>query len=214
MGLLAVMKKVLQMTDKNIYQRINSVMKDCTYLQKENAGMGKGVRYDDVIAMLRPLMISEGIVIRVEQISFKLLDGLGGGRQNLFEGLYRLDLINMDNPTDIMSQTATGQGMDAGDKSPGKAQTYAVKTMLVKGFALETGVDEESRAEKLEAIEALISPDQHRQLESLLGEEIDGVVKWNSLHRKVLGAYKIANLVDLPECKFEEVIGRLKNANN
>lgn len=201
------------MSEKNIYQRINAVMAECDYLQKESAGMGKGVKYDDVIAMLRPLMIKHGIVMRVNQESFSHLEGLGGGKQQLYDGFYRLDLVNIDKPEDFMSQTSTGHGMDAGDKGPGKCQTYAVKIMLVKGFSLETGEDEESRAEKMDS-QNIIDQEQYNQIEPFLIETINGDVKWNNLHRRVLGAYKIGDLKNLPSSKFNEVMGKLKNENN
>lgn len=198
------------MSDKNIYQRINAVMAECDYLQKESAGMGKGVKYDDVIAMLRPLMIKHRIVMRVTQLDFCHLEGLGAGKQNLFQGFYQLDLINIDKTDQIMTQTASGQGMDTGDKAPGKAQTYAVKIMLTKGFALETGEDEESRAEKMEAQGAIISGDQYAELEELLGAEGNDKFKRDNLHRRILGSYKIGNIRNLPACKFKEVIEGLK----
>jgi len=205
--------RILAMSEKNIYQRVNAIMKECSYIKKEGAGMGKGVRYDDVIAMLRPLMIEHGVVMVVNQISFFHIPELGGGKQNLFEGLYKLDLINIDKPEERMSQTASGQGMDAGDKAPGKAQTYAVKIMLTKGFALETGEDEESRADKMDS-QNIISQEQYSQIEPFLTEEISGEVKWNNLHGRVLGAYKIGSLKNLPASKFNEVMGKLKNGNN
>lgn len=201
------------MSDKNIYQRINSVMNDCDYLKKESAGMGKGVRYDDVIAMLRPLMIKHGIVMRVNQENFSHREGLGGGKQQLYEGLYRLDLVNIDKPDDFMTQTATGQGMDNGDKGPGKCQTYAVKIMLVKGFSLETGEDDESRSEKMEA-HNVISQEQYNDLESLLSEKINGQTKWKPIHRKVLAAYNVSDLRKLPQSKFNDAKARIKSANS
>jgi len=201
------------MSDKNIYQRINAVMDECDYLQKESAGMGKGVKYDDVIAMLRPLMIKHGIVMRVTQESFLHREGLGGGKQQLYEGFYRLDLVNVDKPGEFMSQTSTGQGMDTGDKGPGKCQTYAVKIMLAKGFSLETGEDDESRSEKMEA-QNVISQEQYNELEPLLTEEINGEIKWKPVHRKVLAAYNVNDLRQLPASKFNDAKGRIESANS
>ncbi len=201
------------MSEKNIYQRINAIMSECDYIKKESAGMGKGVKYDDVIAMIRPLLIKHGVVMRVEELGFVNLGDLAIGKQRLFEGKYRLDLINIDKPDDLMSQTSTGQGMDTGDKAPGKAQTYAVKVMLVKGFSLETGEDEESRAEKMDT-QNVIDEAQYGQLEALLTETVDGEVQWTKTHLKVLAAYKISNLRMLPESKFKDAKKRLENANN
>ena len=201
------------MSEKNIYQRVNAIMKDCEYLQKDSAGMGKGVKYDDVIAMLRPLLIEHGVVIKVNEVDFCHLEGLGSGKMNLFQGSYELTLINMDKPDESIIHSSTGHGMDTGDKAPGKAHTYAVKIMLTKAFALETGEDEESRAEKMDT-KNVISSEQYSELEAFLIEEKDNKKVWNSTHRKVLTAYKIGDIRNLPASKFDEVLGRLKNANN
>ena len=201
------------MSEKNIYQRVNAIMKDCEYLQKEQAQMGKGVKYDTVIAMLRPLLIKHGVVMVVNQLKMISLGAVEGTKQKVYEGDYSLELVNMDKPEEKITHTTSAHGMDGGDKAPGKAQTYAVKIMLTKGFALETGEDEESRAEKMDT-KNVISSEQYNELEAFLIEEKDNKKVWNSIHRKVLTAYKIGDIRNLPASKFDEVLGRLKNANN
>lgn len=201
------------MSEKNIYQRVNAIMKDCEYLQKEQAQMGKGIKYDTVIAMLRPLLIKHGVVMVVNQLKMISLGAVEGTKQKVYEGDYSLELVNMDKPDEKITHTTSAHGMDGGDKAPGKAQTYAVKIMLTKGFALETGEDEESRAEKMDT-KNVISSEQYSELEAFLIEEKDNKKVWNSTHRKVLNAYKIGDIRNLPASKFDEVLGRLKNANN
>ena len=201
------------MSEKNIYQRVNAIMKDCEYLQKEQAQMGKGIKYDTVIAMLRPLLIKHGVVMVVNQLKMISLGAVEGTKQKVYEGDYSLELVNMDKPDEKITHTTSAHGMDGGDKAPGKAQTYAVKIMLTKGFALETGEDEESRAEKMDT-KNVISSEQYSELEAFLIEEKDNKKVWNSTHRKVLNAYEIGDIRNLPASKFDEVLGRLKNANN
>jgi len=132
----------------NIYQRINSVMKECAYIQKERADKGVGVKYDTVIAMLRDLLIKRGIVTVMRQESLENV-GAVGANQKIYQGKFEMDLVNMDDPKDLVTHSCFAQGMDGGDKGPGKAHTYAAKQMIVKAFNLETGIDEESRAEKI-----------------------------------------------------------------
>lgn len=140
----------------NIYQRINAVMKDCEYLQKKDAQMGKGIRYDEVVAMIRVHMIKHGIVVVIRQSELTTVGGLDGKNQKIYQGCYEMDLVNIDDSSDRCTHSSYAQGMDGGDKGAGKAQTYAVKQMLVKGFMLETGIDEESRSEKIDNAEALL----------------------------------------------------------
>ena len=140
------------MSELNIYQRVNKVMSECDYLQKKQAQQGKGIRYDEVMAMIRGLLVSNGIVMVTTQESLECLAGVEGTKQKVYQGKFSLKLVNMDKPDEIIEHTAYAQGMDGGDKGAGKAHTYAMKTMLVKGFGIETGEDEESRSEKLERL--------------------------------------------------------------
>jgi len=200
----------------NIHQRINAVMKDCKYLQKTQAQQGKGVKYDEVIAMLREHLIMHGITMTFNQESMELIGGVEGTKQKTYQGKYSMTLTNMDEPKEIVVHTVFAHGMDGGDKAPGKAQTYAAKIMLSKGFGLEMGEDEESRAEK-EDKKNLIDPVQHDRLALFCLENVNGNLQWSEYGLKVSRAYNIANLYQLPESKFNTVLTdcmAASNANN
>jgi len=189
----------------NIYQRINAVMHDCDYLQKKQAQQGKGIKYDDVMAMIRPLLIRHGIVMVVRQPLMEQMGAVEGTKQKIYQGFYELDLVNIDNPDDKVTQTTFAHGMDGGDKAPGKAQTYAIKILLVKGFGLETGEDEESRSEKMDRMDTV---DAHTQ--AFLAQAIDGD---QALWKSICAAYKIGNLGELPRSKESEATARIHAYN-
>lgn len=190
---------------KNIYQRVNAVMNECEYIQKTKADKGVGVKYDEVIAMLRDLLIRNGIVVVVKQSEMLMLGGVEGTKQKVFQGLYTMDLVNMDKPDDRITHTTFAQGMDGGDKAPGKAQTYAVKIMLAKAFCIETGIDDESRSELAEKTKT-ISPDQSEILTSLINGN-------DAIWKRFTAAFKINTLDDLLASKFDEAKTKLEAAN-
>jgi hypothetical protein len=199
------------MNELNIYQRINAVMSECEYLQKKGAAQGNGIKYDEVIAMIRELLIKHGIVMVVRQTSFESIKDQG--KQTIYQGCYEMDLINMDNPTDRVTHTAYAQGMDGGDKAAGKAHTYAVKIMLVKGFGIETGDDEESRAEKIEKTKTIDISSQNSLAKAIGGDP----VLWANLCK----AYNITELSQILISKEKEITQRImsyreakRNANN
>jgi hypothetical protein len=198
------------MNVKNIYQRINAIMNDCEYLQKKAAQQGKGIKYDEVIAMLRPHLINHGVVMVVNQLSFEQCGSLDGKNQKIYQGHYSMDLVNIDKPEEKVTHTAFAQGMDGGDKAAGKAHTYAMKTMLVKGFALETGEDEESRSEKLNKMS--MSQAEYDELAKYCLTTIDGAITWTELGLSLSKAYGIGVLADLPKGKFKAALERCKKA--
>jgi hypothetical protein len=186
------------MSELNIYQRVNKVMSQCDYLQKKQAQQGKGIQYDEVMAMIRGLLVTHGIVMVTTQESLDCLGNVEGTKQKIYQGKYSLKLVNMDNPTDLIEHTAYAQGMDGGDKGAGKAHTYAMKTMIVKGFGLETGIDEESRAEKIERLneDFDLTDDLHNMNSAASLDELLAV--WSLIFKKFEGK-KV--LIELTACK-------------
>lgn len=140
------------MTDLNVYQRIAEVQKQVKYVQKDvqvsGAGAYKAVSHDMVLAVLRPSMIEQGLVVAVKQLSgdvIQMRDPAAGIKMHLYSGDYRVSFVNVDNPTDKLKVYVSAHAADSGDKAPGKCLSYAVKTAMLKTFGLETGENEESR---------------------------------------------------------------------
>lgn len=49
--------------------------------------------------------------------------------------------VNVDSPDEFIETNVYGDGLDTGDKAPGKAMTYADKYALMKAYKLSTGDD-------------------------------------------------------------------------
>lgn len=138
------------MSDMNIYQRINAVMKEVEYVKKDSVVQGyKAVTHDQVTAVLRKSMVKNGIVIRLEQLTSNLIEKRDLSRDikmHHYNGDYAVHFVNMDNPDDMATVTINAHAQDNGDKAPGKAASYATKYAMLKMFSLETGENDESRA--------------------------------------------------------------------
>ena len=119
----------------NILQRLNRVMKDVSYIQKERkAGMRYSiVSHDAVTAKVRPLLVEHGIVYFPVRVDRKQ-------NGNRTEVDMTVRFTNIDQCDFIDVQTA-GYGIDDSDKGVGKAISYAVKYALLKALGLETGDD-------------------------------------------------------------------------
>lgn len=60
------------------------------------------------------------------------------------ETIYRF--VNIDNKEEFIDIKAYGDGIDTGDKAPGKATTYADKYALMKAYKISTGDDPDKEA--------------------------------------------------------------------
>jgi len=162
------------MSDLNIYQRINAVMKKITYVQKDKAVSGGGQNYsavthDNVTAQIRQHLVIEGIVVHLEQLKGELLikrDVKSDIKMHLYSGDYAISFVNIDNPEDRVTVTINAHAADNGDKAPGKAASYATKYAMLKVFSIETGENEESRTYEAPEFTEIQKAQLHELLDS------------------------------------------------
>lgn len=134
----------------NVYQRINEVRKAIGYVQKDKSvstggGSYKAVTHDAVTGMIRDALIAHGVVIVPSVTSCVFHPKEPDAKQRLYEAMYDIEFVNVDEPTDKVVSKQSAHALDNGDKAPGKAQSYATKYAILKLFNIETGEDEESR---------------------------------------------------------------------
>lgn len=144
------------MSDLNIYQRINAVMKKVEYVKKDSTvkvsatGGYKAVSHDNVTALVRKHMVEQGIALTVNQTSAVFDDreviGNTPVKGRMYNGCYDICFVNIDKPSDKITISVNAQALDNGDKAPGKAMSYATKYAILKTFMIETGESDESRS--------------------------------------------------------------------
>ena len=197
---------------KNIYQRINAVMKDVAYIQKDKDVTGggssyKAVTHDQVVSAVRASLVTHGIVIEPRQISgeFIVMRDLNATptpiKMGLYSGCYEIHFVNMDNPEQRTKVEVQAHASDNGDKAPGKAMTYAVKTAVVKQFYFETGENDESREELKDT--SMIDEHTAAFLEQQMIEVVDGTSQWSKKGLRLLQKYRLGAVAQLKESKLE-----------
>lgn len=111
----------------------------------------KAVSEGDVLNAVKPIEIELGIlsypVARNIVDSSILVNEYDKKSQFMrIETIYRF--VNVENPSEFVDITTYGDGIDSGDKAPGKAMTYADKYALLKAYKIETGDDPDQEASK------------------------------------------------------------------
>lgn len=198
------------LSQKNIFQRVNAVMKEVDYVQKEQkkvAGQYRFVSHDQVTAALHGPMAKHGIACIPSIVEMKQ-DG------NRTEVKLEVTFINIDSPTDRFSVFYWGYGIDTSDKGIGKAVSYAFKYALLKTFVLETGDDpDQDQSTKYEPKKEVppeqpkMSAIQVRILNQALGDDI-------ALQEKVLAGLKKQGIESLETAPAEKFDGLLKYINS
>jgi hypothetical protein len=127
---------------KNVHQRLAEAMGEVSYIQNEKKpGMQyRVVSHDKVTAKVRPALLKAGIVYYPIRCDY-------AQNGNRTECGVTVRFVNIDEPSDFFDVPSLGFGVDASDKGPGKAMSYAVKYALLKALGLETGEDPDEDAE-------------------------------------------------------------------
>lgn len=199
--------------DLNIYQRINAVMKEVEYIQKDKAVTGggqnyKAVTHDQVVSAVRKSLVDNGIVIVPNQVSgeFLVMRDINAMpnpvKMGLYSGTYEIDFVNIDTPEQKTTVKVQAHANDNGDKAPGKAMTYAVKTAIMKQFYFESGEDDESRAESQDV--DFINNEQQVQIYNLIVDP--NTQRLTPKGEKIARAFKFGHISEIKSKKFDEVL--------
>jgi len=117
------------------------------------------------------------------------------------EIIYRF--INIDNPSDFIDIKTYGDGLDTGDKAPGKAMTYGDKYALMKAYKISTGDDPDKEPSPEKGYSKEEKTATTKQVEILekyyVGENLI----------KLLNANKVKELKDLPIKKASDLISKI-----
>jgi hypothetical protein len=156
--------KAPQYAGMNVYQRLHAVMKEIDYVQKEDKKVNNQytfVSHDAVTAKCRKSFVAWGLITVpsvVEHVSEwctrkqkAWLTGSDGKKSEtmvdapILRTTLKVNVVffNIDDPSQSITTTAIGYGLDDQDKGVGKAYSYAVKYAYLKALGLETGDDPE-----------------------------------------------------------------------
>ena len=138
------------MSERNIWQRVAAVAREVTYVRKDKNVEGyMAVTHDQVTGVLRGAMLKHGIGVAASAVGSGASTVVGSTKRGAtiirHENLFAVSFVNIDNPADRIDLQQEAHANDHGDKAPGKALSYAVKSAMLKTFMLETGEGDESR---------------------------------------------------------------------
>ena len=182
----------------NIYERLSLIENEIGVVEKGlNVSMGKGsykaVSERDVLDAIKPIEQKFRVYSYphdTEIINNEVLEKTNnyGTTTSQFLRLKRIyRFVNIDKPDEYVDVISYGDGIDTGDKSPGKAMTYADKYALMKAYKLSTGDDPDKDASPQEgyrkATTQPISDSQKETIKRLYDEnEINNVLAKNNIN--------------------------------
>jgi len=139
---------------KNLYQRLVDVMSTMGAVGKGGqTNYGEKYRFhriDDIDDKLRMALVEHKVIAVISDIRERKLecvqelDKHGKPRTTWYaECVLTIDLINADDPSEMLCISGWGQGLDYSDKATGKAISYAAKAAYLSAFHLRGQPDNE-----------------------------------------------------------------------
>lgn len=188
----------------------------------------KAVSEADVLEAVKPIESELGIysypiereVIETDVlVTTKNYNGEVSESKQLFMRLkvtYRF--VNVEKPEEYIDITTFGDGIDSGDKAPGKAMTYADKYALLKAYKIETGDDPDKEASndlksKQGKVEYQNQPKgnlSEAQIKRLYALAKKANVSGDQISKTLFADYKKTNPEELTKIEYDAVCERLE----
>ena len=175
----------MEKNNMNIYEKILKITEELGVVAKGlKVQVNKTASYNavserDVLDAVKPLEAKYGVCSM--PIERKIVDSDVLVKESTYNGdvtktntlfmraetKYRF--LNVDNPDEYIDTIVYGDGLDTGDKAPGKAMTYADKYALMKMYKISTGDDPDKDASPEQGYTKKVVPITAKQIEMIEG---------------------------------------------
>ena len=221
----------------NIYEKLSAITSEMKTVAKNlevnlGANKYKAVGELDVLKAVKELeekykvysypkernIVSEEILTKEQEYNGKVTRT----NQVLMRIAVKYVFVNTEKPEETVEMISYGDGLDTGDKAPGKAMTYADKYALMKAYKIGTGDDPDQEGSpetstKTKTTGTKASAKQQLE-EKKITEAQMTIIKNNyrteELMKKLLESNGIEKLEDLSMVKASEIITKLKELSD
>ena len=202
------------MSELNIYQRISKITTELGTVAKNlNVSTGKSsykaVSEKDVKDAVKPLEDKYGVLsfpVDKEIVESDLIEDVSGRRYRYMRLRVVMRFINTDKPEEYVDVIGYGDGIDTGDKAPGKADSYAVKYCLISCYKLSSGSGEEldAVASDENGYKSVPRKASENQVNYIRNQCSEGLLN------RYFYKYGVKRIEDFSVSQASEIIGELK----
>lgn len=153
----------------NIYEKLSAITSEIANVDKNieigfgGKGKYKAFREADILNAVKPLEAKYKVYSYPVKRTILETGERGNQLFERIETIYRF--VNIEKPDEFIDITSYGDGIDSGDKSVGKAMTYADKYALMKAYKITTGEDPDQEASNEPLDKILLAKAQELKIE-------------------------------------------------
>ena len=200
------------MSELNIYQRLSKITSELGTVNKNlNVSTGKSsykaVSERDIKDAVKPLEEKYGVLsypIDKEIIESDLVEDAAGRRYRYMRLRVVTRFVNIDKPEEYVDVIGYGDGLDSGDKAPGKADTYAYKYCLMSCYKISTGDDPDQNASDESGYKNVPRKASENQVAYIRNKCNEGLLN------RYFYKYGVNRIEDFSVSQASEIIGELK----
>lgn len=217
----------------NIYEKMMLITKEIGVVEKNlkvqvtQANSYKAVSERDVLDNVKPLeekyrVYSYPIERKITESDILTKESEYNGKTTRTNTFYmRLEItyrfVNIDKPEEYIDIKTYGDGLDTGDKAPGKAMTYGDKYALMKGYKISTGDDPDKEASVetsyKKVVKKEVEPNEDNKL-ILISQFNDLVEETNQDLEKILEYYKVDSNRQMTIKQLQQAIEQMTMIKN
>lgn len=214
-----------EIKDMNIYEKMSAIVNELGIVGKNlNVDLGKGKNYKavqekDVLDAIKPLEAKYRIYSypkerKVIDNSILEKDTSYGITKSLYmriETTY--EFVNIDKPEEKMTMVSYGDGIDTGDKAPGKAMTYSDKYSLLKAYKVATGDDPDKDASPEKGYKKVDKKEiklEGSQRIALLNKINELELELDIPHEKTLEVYKVNSNNQMTDSQLQDCVNKME----
>lgn len=222
----------------NIYEKLNEIINELGIVEKNlNVSTGKGGSYKavsekDVLDAIKPIEYKYKIysyplnreVIADEQL--EKISTYNGKETKTISQFMRIKttyrFINIEKPEEYIDIVSYGDGIDTGDKAPGKAMTYSDKYALMKCYKVSTGDDPDKDASdsyNMSNKNQIVNKTANAETKKLISQNIiDLFNKWveknkidSTMITTILEKYGFKTINEVDTESYKKIVNEINN---
>lgn len=208
--------------EMNIYEKMSAIVNELGTVAKNlSVDLGKGKNYKavqekDVLDAIKPL--EEKYRIYSYPKERKVIDNAilekettYGITKNLYmriETTY--EFVNLDKTEEKITMISYGDGIDSGDKAPGKAMTYSDKYSLLKAYKVATGDDPDKDASPENGYKKEETKFNNSQRITLLNKINELELELDIPHEKTLEIYQVKSNNQMTDSQLQDCVNNME----
>lgn len=220
-------KEIENIKSLNIYEKMMLITREMGVIEKNlrvqvtQTNSYKAVSERDILDNVKPLeekyrVYSYPVERKIAENEILTKETEYNGKTTRTNTFYmRLEItyrfVNIDKPEEYIDIKTYGDGLDTGDKAPGKAMTYGDKYALMKGYKISTGDDPDKEASVETSYKKVVKQEPNEDNKLILISQFNDLVQETDQDlEQILKYYQVKSNREMTVKQLQQAINEME----